>query len=169
MVIDEKRFTELYRQYWGYVLALCRRAINNTEDAEELALLVFARKWRAIHRYDPEKAQFKTWLTTNTVNAIREYLRAPHRVSGPFDGDEDELVDASTDQQTLNNAALRSCLAKLPEDERLVLLMHDLMEFTWEEIALQTAYTVAQARTLRARARKKMRACLEAQDITVDD
>ncbi len=171
MVIDEKRFTELYRQYWGYVLTLCRRAINNSDDAEDLALMVFARKWRVIHRYDPERATFKTWLTKNTINAIREYLRGrrDEQISLDDETNATVLIDENRDLQTIRNAALRACLLKLPSDERLVLLVHDLLEFTWEEIEMQTEYTVSQARTLRERARKKMRACLGSQEITVND
>jgi RNA polymerase sigma factor (sigma-70 family) len=166
--IDERRFGELYQEYERYVRALCRRAIQQEEDAEDVAMLAFARAFRAVRTYDPAVASFKTWLTHITVNTIRDHFRrqkhAPLHLPDGSDG-EPELEAPGNDDGALLRTAVHTCLHRLPDNQRQVFLLHDQLEYTWEEIAARTEYTVSQARTLREHARRSLHACLQAHGI----
>ncbi len=50
--MTSQEFDEIYNEYWKYVYWLCRRLLNNEEEALDAAQEVFCRKWKALHTYD---------------------------------------------------------------------------------------------------------------------
>src|SRR6185436_7984365 len=57
------------------VVSLARRIVGNTEDARDVAQMVFLRVWNEIHRYD-EKYSFNTWLYRIATNLSIDFLRS---------------------------------------------------------------------------------------------
>lgn len=57
------------------VVSLARRVVGNTEDARDVAQMVFLRVWEQISRYD-EKYSFNTWLYRIATNLSIDFLRS---------------------------------------------------------------------------------------------
>jgi RNA polymerase sigma-70 factor (ECF subfamily) len=57
------------------VVSLARRIVGNTEDARDVAQMVFLRVWKEIHRYD-ERYSLNTWLYRIATNLAIDFLRS---------------------------------------------------------------------------------------------
>jgi RNA polymerase sigma-70 factor (ECF subfamily) len=141
---DGRPFEELVRRYQAKVLANCRYLTGSTNDAEDLAQEIFVRVYFALRRFE-RRSQFSTWLFRIKVNHCLNHLRAKraegHRVT--FDEMDDDgeaalqvdepielaLTEAATRQR------VREAIQTLPETLRVPLVMRELDEMSYEEIA----------------------------------
>src|SRR3954466_12465755 len=64
----------LVRRKTSKVYALCYRIIGNSEDAKDIAQLVFIKLWENLEKYDPKYA-FDTWLYRMVTNVAIDFIR----------------------------------------------------------------------------------------------
>ncbi len=77
---DQTAYATLYDQYAPGIYRLCYGLLNNKQDAEDVTQEVFVYAFKNLHRYDAERAAFKTWLYTIAVSRSRNV----HRRRRPF-------------------------------------------------------------------------------------
>jgi RNA polymerase sigma-70 factor (ECF subfamily) len=70
-------FEQLVRRKTSKVYALCYRVIGNSEDAKDIAQLVFIKLWENLEKYDPQFA-FDTWLYRMVTNVAIDFMRSRH-------------------------------------------------------------------------------------------
>ena len=68
-------FETLVSRKTPVVVSLARRIVGNSEDARDVAQMVFLRVWSEIHRYD-ETYSLNTWLYRIATNLSIDFLRA---------------------------------------------------------------------------------------------
>jgi RNA polymerase sigma-70 factor (ECF subfamily) len=121
--------------------AMARRVayaiLEDQEDADDAAQDGFLSAWRAIARYDPNKA-FRPWLMQIVVNAARDLRRRRRvRTAEPLDsvspaGRDDPAREAGDIDL---GERLREALATLPERQRLAVVLFDAEGYPQAEIA----------------------------------
>ncbi len=144
---DAGGFEALMRRYHGPLGRLLRSMVHNDEDAEDLLQETFLRAYRFLHRFDPERP-FSPWLMRIGVNLARNHLsRSPKRREVPLDEGPDEdggayegpwMADDTTGRHLEHEELLRrtrAALARLPEEQRIVLEMRLMGEMSYKEIA----------------------------------
>lgn len=158
VLVSRERFEQLYRELWRSVYAVCYALLGDVEDAQDAALEVFVRKWRARHRYDPARGSFKAWLIHNAVCLCMDMLRRRKRRRRMTEqvGQVSEVPPSSQDLAI----TVEQCLAHLEPERRMLLLMRDVLGLTWEEIASAADLSVGAVRRRVADARRQMRKCL---------
>jgi RNA polymerase sigma-70 factor (ECF subfamily) len=72
---DILSFETLVARKTSAVVSLARRIVGSTEDARDVAQMVFLRVWREIHRYD-ERYSLNTWLYRIATNLSIDFLRS---------------------------------------------------------------------------------------------
>ncbi|MFO7539434.1 MAG: RNA polymerase sigma factor [Chloroflexota bacterium] len=72
---EEGAYLLLYKQYAAMLYRLVYSLLQHREDAEEVVQDSFEYAFRTLHRYDPNKAAFKTWLYTIAVSRCRNKRR----------------------------------------------------------------------------------------------
>lgn len=72
---DQAAFEDLVRRKTTKVYALSCRVAGNSEDARDVAQLVFIKLWENLSRYDASYA-FDTWLYRIVTNVGIDFLRA---------------------------------------------------------------------------------------------
>lgn len=72
---DERAAEAIYSHHRGRLLRLAYGLLGNLADAEEVAQDALTYALVNIHRYDPQRASFATWLHTITVSRCRDRLR----------------------------------------------------------------------------------------------
>jgi RNA polymerase sigma-70 factor (ECF subfamily) len=138
-------FDELVRRYKNQLLNFIFRFIGDKEVAEDLLQETFLRLFRKKHYYR-EIAKFSTWIYTIAGNLAKSELRRRKRrtiFSIHNYGDEDkefEIPDTSSDpfQNTQTDFALaeiQKAIDELPLHFKEVILMRDVQELSYEEIA----------------------------------
>src|SRR5688572_17789866 len=71
---DADAFETLVRRKTSKVYALCHRIIGNSEDAKDIAQLVFIKLWENLGKYDPQFT-FDTWLYRMVTNVAIDFMR----------------------------------------------------------------------------------------------
>jgi len=72
---DLLAFEALVARKTPAVLAVARRVVGNSEDARDVAQMVFLRVWEQLDRYDPTWS-FNTWLYRIATNLAIDFLRS---------------------------------------------------------------------------------------------
>ena len=136
-------FEELVRLHEKKVYALALRMCGSSEDAADAAQEAFLSAWRGLPSFRGE-AGFSTWLYRLTANAAIDHLRRTRRQRGALSLEDGPLgLDAADSgpgpQEAAEGAELRRAvaagLARLSDDHRQVLVLRELQELSYEEIA----------------------------------
>ena len=72
---DQHGYAELYDLFASGAYRLCYSLLMNEQDAEDILQESFVYAFKNLHRFDPKKASFKTWLYTIAVSRCRNTYR----------------------------------------------------------------------------------------------
>ncbi len=175
---DEHAFEVLIHKYQGLVLGLARRYLGSrAAGVEDVAQEVFLRVYRGRDGYEP-RAKFKTWLYSVTVNAclneIRRLRSRKNRSVVSFtavfgDGDGAGRADpagpsgeeAHDSLEAAEAAArVRAAVDRLPEQQRLALVLARYHHCSYEDVAETLSTTVPAVKSLLTRARQNLKRSL---------
>jgi RNA polymerase sigma-70 factor (ECF subfamily) len=156
---DERAFATLVSAHHGRVYALCRRMIGDDAEAEDTAQEVFLKLWTQPTSWSPEGARFSTWLYRVTANASIDRLRK--RVPEPVDTIPDHADDRPGPAAALHSsqvaARVEAALARLPDRQRLALVLTYYQGLSNKEAATALEVNVDALESLLARARRSLK------------
>ncbi len=72
---DQTACTALFNQYAPQVYRLAYSVLLHQQDAEDVVQEAFVYVFRNLHRYDPKRGAFRTWLYTITISRCRNARR----------------------------------------------------------------------------------------------
>jgi len=150
---DRQALETLLHRHADRIHAICRRILGHREDALDATQEAMIAVTRGIRRFDGRSA-FTTWLYRVATNAAldegRRKARRPHpvetRAETPGTGSVEDAVGARIDV----DAALRD----LPEEFRVAVVLRDLCDLDYAEIAdlLRVPAGTVRSRIARGRA-----------------
>jgi RNA polymerase sigma-70 factor, ECF subfamily len=166
---DGDAYEVLVGRHQQRVLAVVRRVLRRSEDAEDVAQQVFIKAYFALRRFD-QRAAFGTWLYKIAVNECWDYLRKKKVRPLLYDADLSEeqsrqvtatLVSsgAGSGEEIRDRLVARQQIDRLfeslDERDRLMLVMKEVEGFSVEEIGETLGLNVntVKVRLFRARAR----------------
>jgi RNA polymerase sigma-70 factor, ECF subfamily len=162
---DEAAWEELVRQHTRRVYGLCYRFTNSGQEAQDLTQEVFLRVFRTLRTFHSAEGSFGTWLTRVTRNLLIDHYRRTRqeRVTDsieeqlPMLEEEGAAAAARPDQAVAGREAseiLQATLQKLSPDLREAVILRDLQEMEYREIAevLQIPEGTVKSRINRGRA-----------------
>lgn len=175
---DEAAFNELVVTYERRVFALVYRMLGRRDEAEDLAQEVFVQVFKAIDNFRGD-AKLSTWIYRIAVNLCKnrsKYLARRHAgeqddlsaiadraplsaAKGVSVGDvsrPDELVEGMQLEQVVKRA-----IGELEPDFREVLILRDVEDLSYEEIASVTSLAVGTVKSRIHRARGQLRVAVE--------
>ncbi len=142
---DPSAWEQLVRAHHRRVYILCYRFTGRSAEAEDLTQEVFLRVFRTLKSYRADEGAFATWLTSVTRNLLIDHYRKARRdrVLEPLEDQlpllEEKAAPASrTDSLTSGREAgevLQQALARLSPDLREAVILRDLQEMEYREIA----------------------------------
>lgn len=148
-----------YERHGERVQRLCLRLLGRPADAEDAAQEVFLKLFERARSFDG-RARFSTWLYRLTVNLClhkleRERLRrtAPvlaEALVDPRESPSDELARTET------RTTLERLLARLSSEHRAVLVLRELEQLSYQEIAATLAIPEGTVMSRLARAREQL-------------
>ena len=161
----------------------CYHLAGNEEDANDLFQEALMKAWRFIDRYE-EGTNAKAWLFTIAKNAfINEYrkrVKSPNKVELQdyitHQDREDTPLTGSLDMRSemfnyLIGDEVTMAINSLAVDFRTVILLSDIEDFTYEEIAkiLDVPIGTVRSRLFRARNELKTKLKLYAENLGFED
>ena len=167
---DQDAFAQLVRLYEKRVYALTLRMCKNSADAEEAAQEAFLAAWQGLAFFRGESS-FSTWLYRLASNACVDLLRREGRhrsAAGPSLNDEEAAVDVADDAPSPHALAERAelrqqieaGLSALPEEYRQVLVLREMHQQTYDEIAEILSLDLGTVKSRINRGRKRLRKIL---------
>ncbi len=153
----------LVREHADRVYRLAYRLSGNRVDAEDLTQETFVRVFQALPNFRP--GTFEGWLHRITTNLFLDMVRRRRRISLFALPEDDRLAAPSPgpDQAYLErhlDADIQQALDGLPVAFRAAVVLHDLEQLPYQEIALILGIKVATVRTRIHRGRLLLRATL---------
>ncbi|MDP1849899.1 MAG: RNA polymerase sigma factor [Solirubrobacteraceae bacterium] len=163
---DDAPFDEIHRRYHGALLAFARRMLNASGcDAEDVVQDALIRAYRALRVTDRPMA-LRPWLYMIVRNRALDELRSPQR-AGAFD-DEFALDAVPTAdaahcvQQRDEMRQLVAEIGRLPERQRMALVLREFDGCSHIETAERLHTTVPATKSLIIRARSNLHAAVGA-------
>lgn len=167
---DQESFEKLVRLYEKRVFSLTSRMCRNSADAEEAAQEAFLAAWQALPAFRGD-ASFATWLYRLVSNTCVDILRREGRhqvMAGPSLDDEEsspEPPDKSPSPHALAERAelrrqIEAGLAALPPEYRQVLILREIHQCTYDEIAQICSIDLGTVKSRINRGRKRLRKIL---------
>ena len=140
---------------------LARWLARSPGDADDIVQEAMLRAWRA---FDGVRGvDMKPWLLTIVRNCWRTAgADAKRRAHTPLPGEEDALVSAEADPETTAAAAsdrrkLNQAVALLPDEFREALILREVEDMSYREIAEVTGVPIGTVMSRLARARGLLR------------
>jgi len=139
---DRAALDQLFRRHYDRVHAVCRRITGNEADAADAAQEAMIAMVRGLQRFDG-RSSFGTWAYRIATNASLDELRRRRRrpmVAGRERPDHEppELVDPDAGvriEHLGERFQLDAALAALPEDFRVPVVLRDVADLDYAEIA----------------------------------
>ena len=164
---DQAAFEQLVRLYEKRVFALTLRMCRNPEDAAEASQEAFLSAWQGLAFFRGESS-FATWLYRLASNACVDLLRREGRrqnAAGPSLNDEEARVEvrdpAPSPQEQAERSELReqieAGLQALTPDHRQVLILREMHQLSYDEIAQVLDVDVGTVKSRINRGRKQLR------------
>jgi RNA polymerase sigma-70 factor (ECF subfamily) len=173
MAGDRAAMDALLRSHHDRVYAVCRRITGNDADAADAAQEALIAIVRGLGRFDGRSA-FSTWVYRIATNASLDELRRRKRrplvvVDDPVthempDHDGGDRIDGLGDRMAID-AALRL----VPEDFRVPLVMRDVCDLDYAEIAETLDIPIGTVKSRIARGRGALAQILRAGNQTDPD
>ena len=136
----ERAFSTLVRRHEKRVYNLCFRMLGREEDARDAAQDAFLTALRKLSSFRGE-AQFTTWLHRVAVNACYDILRKKKREPMLEPARDEEGPEppgpASPDHadSAITSVDVQRALLRVPQEFRAVLVLHDVHNLAYEDIA----------------------------------
>jgi len=164
---DPLAFEQLIHLYEKRVFALTRRMCKNPSDAEEAAQETFLAAWQGL-RFFRGESSFSTWLYRLASNACVDLLRREGRhqaAAGPSLNDEEVVLEIPDEAPTPHALAeqaelkeqIEAGLAALPEEYRQVLILREIHQQSYDEIAEILSLDLGTVKSRINRGRKRLR------------
>jgi RNA polymerase sigma-70 factor (ECF subfamily) len=140
---DQVAWEQIVRQNWRKVFNVAYKFVGKHEEAEDLTQDIFLKIFKALATFD-RRANFQTWIVSISRNLCIDHYRSvrKERQTIAREVDTNDLQPASSDRtpyaaaehQDLR-AMLRQALQTLPETLRTAVVLRDLQELSYQEIA----------------------------------
>jgi RNA polymerase sigma-70 factor (ECF subfamily) len=162
---EEAAFNEIVRRYKDPLTNFAFRFLGDRDECLDIVQETFVRVYRNKHSFKPV-ARFSTWVYTITTNLCRTALRRRKiRVLLSLQGRDGEapldIVDESARTDEKADAALKAeriqkALLTLPVRYREVVVLREIEQLSYEEIAEVTKTNIGTVKSRINRARSRL-------------
>ena len=140
---DEQAWEQIVRQYWRRVFNVAYKFVGRHDEAEDLTQDVFLKVFKSLATFD-RRANFQTWLVSVSRNLCIDHYRSVRKERETIDRDvnADDLSPHSVEisahvalERHDLAQELHRALQQLPETLRTAVVMRDIQELSYQEIA----------------------------------
>ncbi len=166
---DVDAFEELIKDYKKMAYNIALRVLRNKEDAEDISQEALVKVFRNIDSFNMQST-FKVWLYRIVMNTCLDFKRkkkiVTYSIDKPLESDESEILQDIPDnsnnpdviiQNKLESQMLYECIEMLDDDFRTVIVLRDLQNLSYKDIASILSCNEGTIKSRLNRARKKLR------------
>jgi RNA polymerase sigma-70 factor (ECF subfamily) len=140
---DQVAWEQVVRQNWRKVFNVAYKFVGKHDEAEDLTQDIFLKIFKALKTFD-RRANFQTWIISISRNLCIDHYRSvrKERQTIARDVDSNDLQPATAERGPYAQAEhqalrlqLRQALETLPVALRTAVVLRDLQELSYQEIA----------------------------------
>jgi RNA polymerase sigma-70 factor, ECF subfamily len=140
---DQQAWETIVRQNWRKVFNVAYKFVGKHDEAEDLTQDIFLKIFKALNTFD-RRANFQTWIISISRNLCIDHYRSVRKERQLIarEVDTGDLQPASSDRGPYQAAEhrdlrgmLRQALQALPLTLRTAVVLRDLQELSYQEIA----------------------------------
>lgn len=181
--LDQAEFAELAVPYLDSMYGAALRLTRSAADADDLVQDAFLKAYRFYDRFEPG-TNLRAWLLRILTNTFINKYRRNVRERKVLDGDADSFIGSPVGDGVMSRAAMRAltependamrslvtqeiqkALDELSEEHRLMIVLADIEELSYKEIADIVGCPIGTVMSRLHRARKHMQGRLVDQAI----
>jgi RNA polymerase sigma-70 factor (ECF subfamily) len=170
---DVESFNQLVITYQDIAYTVAYRIMGESSAAADATQEAFISAFRKLHQFKGDR--FKPWLMRIVTNACYDELRrrqrrptasldALHHVDDPQPGlhlhSQQENPEQHAQRSELHHA-IQDCINALPDDQRVVMVLADVQEYAYQDVAAITGLALGTVKSRLSRARARLRDCLQ--------
>lgn len=169
---DADVYEKIIQKYQSKVFGLIYNMTKNQNEIEDLAQEVFIKIYKNLGKFKGDSSLY-TWIYKITVNLCLDEMKKRKNViyldekievdDGEVNGElpsedksQEELYEEKELQEKLHN-----CINKLPEKQRVMIVLRDIKGFSYEEISKITDVKLGTVKSQINRARLKLKELLD--------
>lgn len=153
---------EVARDHGRFMYTVAYRLAGNDEDAQDLVQEALIRVRRGLERYEP--GSLEGWLARIVTNVFLDEVRRRRRRPTAALPDDPERVlppsPAADEVSTQLSDDIQAALAALPEEFRVPVVLCDVADQSYEQIAAALGVPVGTVRSRLHRGRRMLRTML---------
>jgi RNA polymerase sigma-70 factor (ECF subfamily) len=140
---DQAAWERIVRLHWRRVFNVAYKFVGKHDEAEDLTQDIFIKIFKSLGTFD-RRANFQTWLISVSRNLCIDHYRSVRKERQTIDRDVDanDLSPATHEpgpmaslEQQDRVVLLRQALGSLPESLRTAVVMRDIQELSYQDIA----------------------------------
>ena len=140
---DQRAWDDIVRLYWRKVFNVAYKFVGRQDEAEDLTQDIFLKLFKSLKTFD-RRANFSTWLISVSRNLCIDHYRSMRREHDVVTHDVDVVSLARPSaldspqvalEQRDRVALLRAALDKLAPSLRTAVMLRDIQELSYQEIA----------------------------------
>lgn len=163
---DQAAFRELVERYQRRVYSVIHGILRNHEDTEDTAQQVFTKVYFAMSSFDC-RCSLSSWISKIAINESYSHLRK-HRQRRALEADAPEYeafagespfgggLGPAADSAAATRDYLNKLLERVPEEQRLLLILKEVEGHSISELAGMTGLSASAIKTKLFRARRKL-------------
>jgi RNA polymerase sigma-70 factor (ECF subfamily) len=142
---DQSAWDAIVRLYWRRVFNIAYKFVGRHDQAEDLTQDVFLKLFKSLDTFD-RRANFQTWLISVSRNLCIDHYRSVRKERETMNRDVDpaDLTPVATTrspyaalEQRDRVELLREALGRLAPTLRTAVMLRDIQELSYQEIATQ--------------------------------
>jgi RNA polymerase sigma-70 factor (ECF subfamily) len=158
---------EVARDYGRFLYTVAYRLAGNDDDAQDLVQESLIRIRKGLERYEP--GSLEGWLARIVTNVFLDEVRRRKRRPAVALPDDPERVlpttPAADEVFTGLSDEVQRALGSLPDDFRVPVVLCDVSDLSYEQIAQSTGVPIGTVRSRIHRGRRLLRAALVADGV----
>jgi RNA polymerase sigma-70 factor (ECF subfamily) len=140
---DQDAWAQIVRMHWRKVFNIAYKFTGKHDEAEDLTQDVFLKIFKSLDTFD-RRANFQTWLVSVSRNLCIDHYRSVRKERETIDRDVDpgELMPVASTTSALaaleqrdRVELLKKAMDQLPPTLRSAVLLRDIQELSYQEIA----------------------------------
>jgi RNA polymerase sigma-70 factor (ECF subfamily) len=144
---EEEEFEMFIRSYQNMVFSVSARIVGNLTDAEDITQEVFIKAYARFNQLR-NSSTVGGWLKTVATNLSINHLNR-YRTRWRFFSEQTETVEIAVevDSESDRKEALELAIRKLPDAQRVTLVLFHFQEMSYEEIAGKLQVSLAKVKS----------------------
>jgi RNA polymerase sigma-70 factor (ECF subfamily) len=166
---EHDQFEQLVQPHLKQLYRLAYRFTGQRDDAEDLVQDILLKLYPRLHEMQAIE-RLGPWLARVLYRHFVDRLRSKHRSPLQFIGDDESILEKHVDERPGPEAKLRLAvfndrlqysLDRLNEDQRILVILHDVEGYTLNEIHTMYDVSIGTLKSRLSRARAKLRELLK--------